>query len=84
MSTGENSGNTGVKTTLIALPILYVLSIGPAVYLQLAIPLSMDSPLFRAMNAFYSPLAPLHDHAPFRDPFQAYLLWWMQLAGSTP
>lgn len=62
---------------LVALPILYVLSIGPVAYLTLtgAMPASVPS----WTRQFYAPLDWL-EHTPLRQPLDSYMAWWLRLA----
>jgi len=56
---------------LIALPLLYVLSVGPvALYVQKT---STDT---QKLNEFYRPVVWLHDQTPLQKPLELYIKLW--------
>ena len=59
-------------TFLIALPVLYVLSIGPAA----VIVAKRDLPNDALVVKFYAPVIWLHGHTPLRGPLENYLALW--------
>jgi hypothetical protein len=73
----ENGWGAGVKTALIALPILYVLSIGPVYYAATKLKWT-DERAFTALDAFYLPLFWLHDHTPLERPLEWYTDLWLR------
>lgn len=77
MSTSENTWNAGLKTALIALPILYVLSIGPAVYVLERSGLESD-PVVAIVLTVYYPLDLLYQKTPLRIPLQWYIDHWRE------
>ena len=83
MSRPAHSWNAGVTTALIALPILYALSIGPVAY-TLVHNHPVNPRLMAAVNAFYKPLELLYEHTPLKVPLDAYLRWWGELLGGKP
>jgi hypothetical protein len=64
--------------SILAGPLLYVLSIGPVTYLQAAnlCAISQGSRLDR----FYGPLGAAMQCAPFNEPLLGYVEWWSRLA----
>jgi hypothetical protein len=54
---------------------LYVVSIGPALYLA-----TRHNVVERAFGRIYAPLRWIN-HTPLREPVQVYALWWLDLAG---
>ncbi|MGV3533470.1 MAG: hypothetical protein ACO1QR_13975 [Chthoniobacteraceae bacterium] len=65
---------------MIALPILYVLSIGPVAHM-FGRSSHINPQINSAVNAFYKPLELLHEHTPLQAPLDAYVRWWMELGG---
>ena len=55
----------------LALPLLYVLSVGPAAKLSMMYPNTMGG-----LRMFYIPLIWLHDHTPLRAPLEWYVELW--------
>ncbi len=74
----------GWTLSIVAVPVLYILSIGPLWYLveRGTIP----EPIPKGLEVFYKPLAWIHDNTPLRRPLDAYVDWWINaaLAASTP
>ena len=68
-----------VAATLLALLLLYVLSIGPVVYLH--VKLKRD---FTVLDPFYVPLVWVIEHSSLGEPFYEYVSWWVRLAGGDP
>jgi len=60
------------------LPILYVLSIGPAAYLVRATGPSPE--LEEAAQWFYFPVVWLHENTPLHKPLNAYVEFWEDLS----
>ena len=59
------------------LPVLYVLSIGPAVLILEAT--GPNHELEEAARVFYLPLIWLHENTPLRKPLDAYVEFWETL-----
>jgi hypothetical protein len=58
------------------LPVLYVLSVGPATII-----FEGASPeVHYALRVFYYPLAWLHENTPLRGPLEAYVEFWIDLS----
>ena len=78
MSRSDTSWGAGAKTALIALPFLYVLSIGPAIYTFGAMRHSAAPPpnLSAALDAFYKPVVLLYEHTPLKTPLTWYFELW--------
>ncbi|MDB6005505.1 MAG: hypothetical protein JWR15_2492 [Prosthecobacter sp.] len=77
----RSSKTAAIVALLVALPLLYVLSVGPVGMLF------EESTWFRrrprlknAMAIVYSPLKPLFTHESLGPLFQRYLSWWDELA----
>jgi hypothetical protein len=70
---------TGVAIAVlivVLLPILYVLSIGPAVmFFEDASP-----EVQHAVEVFYYPVAWLYENTPLRGPLEAYVDFWIDLS----
>jgi hypothetical protein len=77
------SSRTWLWTTVILamLPVLYLLSIGPFVYLDEKH--ALPAPAQHWMIAFYVPLGWLYDHTPLKEPLDLYVEWWERLAHRT-
>lgn len=71
--TSSESSNTFVYVgiTLVLLPILYVLSIGPVVFILLKMKTTMGP-----LEIFYAPVIWLHDHTFLTEPLENYVRWW--------
>lgn len=68
----QSHGRAWVVITLaIALPLLYVLSVGPAVAISNKCPKCGV-----VFQEFYFPLVWLDDHTVFREPLDAYIELW--------
>jgi hypothetical protein len=70
----------GVKTALIALPVLYVLSIGPVVYWVDGRGVQLPPQAQTALRIFYAPLLVSMGLSGLESPFVTYLQWWADLA----
>ncbi|MHC4565142.1 MAG: hypothetical protein ACYTE3_05215 [Planctomycetota bacterium] len=71
--TKEISRRSGSFTLLIAaIPVFYVLSLGPAVRWHPACPSSMQ----KVIEAAYAPLVWLRDNTPLREPLDRYVDMW--------
>jgi len=57
---------------LIALPLLYVLSIGPVA----AITIRTSRSDREFVEQFYAPVIWLHDHTPLKKPLEYYVMFW--------
>ena len=68
-----------VAATLLALLLLYPLSVGPAVYLD--VKLKSDS---RVFNRFYAPLLWATKDQPLDELRNDYVRWWVRLTGEYP
>ena len=68
-----------VAATLLALLLLYPLSMGPAIYVAVKLRTG-----FRFQNRFYAPLYWAIDHTPLTAPYHKYRVWWTRLAGGNP
>ena len=77
MSANENGWGTGLQTALIALPILYVLSIGPVVYVVERSGLE-DHPVVAIVATIYYPLDLLYRKTPLRTPLNWYIDHWRE------
>jgi hypothetical protein len=64
-----------IGSGLLALYCLYVVSIGPALYLATRHP-----DVERAFGRIYAPLRWVNN-TPLREPMKVYALWWLDLAG---
>ncbi len=67
---------------LVALPLFYILSIGPAIYAVEKFHLTFS--MRRPVSTFYYPVRWLHDHTPLKQALESYVEWWMRLAGIPP
>jgi hypothetical protein len=76
MSATEFTRNQGAVVALIALPILYVLSIGPAIYAFGAMRSSVSPQVSAALDTFYKPVTLLSDHTPLKTPLEWYFELW--------
>ena len=68
-----------VAATLLALLLLYPLSIGPAVYA--AVKLKADPTM---LYSFYAPMFWATEYTPLQQPRREYLRWWLRLAHGDP
>jgi len=70
--TRRSRGGLAVAPVIVLLlPMIYVLSIGPAVCLREAT--GRNRRLEEAAGAFYSPVIFLHQTTPLREPIEAYV-----------
>ena len=77
--TGRWKGGTAIALVIaLFLPMFYVLSIGPAVYLMKAT--GPNRQLEEAASVFYFPVIFLHQTTPLRGPIEAYVEFWEDLA----
>ena len=58
--------------------LLYVLSIGPALYVYVVMPSSLSP---KAFTSFYAPVIWLHDNTALEKPLEAYVDVWRKLGG---
>ena len=65
-----------VAATLLALLLLYPLSIGPAVYLTIKL-----KPRSNWLDRIYTPLLSATQDTPLEIPLGIYTGWWIRLAG---
>ena len=70
---------TRMACTLIGLLLLYVLSAGPAFYVDYKYPRSRAF-----IERLYDPLERVLKPTPLVAPFAYYVFWWMRLAGYQP
>ena len=73
----SRAGPAAALVIALLLPVFYVLSLGPAVYLAKAT--DEDPRLVQAIVVFYAPLQWLHDETPLREPLDAYVDFWKSL-----
>ena len=79
--TGRSSKTAANAAILVALPLLYVLSVGPVVCLLEESTWCRRRPrLINAVMIVYSPLKPLLTHEYLGLLFQRYIRWWDELA----
>ena len=74
MEKGEKSSHPWALLAL-AIPLLYVLSCGPAIFLIEKTHANSD-----AFEKIYAPLVWLHDHTPMKKPLEVYAEFWQRLA----
>ena len=72
------SGPAIALVIALLLPMLYVLSIGPAVYVLKAT--GPNRELEEAVEVFYFPVEFLHQTTPLRGPLEAYVEFWENLS----
>ena len=78
--TRRSSKTAANAAILVALPLLYVLSVGPVFYLLDVTQWSWRHPrLMKSIVTMYSPLRPLFEHPFLGPPFQRYTQWWLEL-----
>lgn len=63
---------------LLALPLAYVLSIGPVLYFMTKFHAPMTANHYAA--AFYQPLIWMRENTSFKQPLDAYVGWWLEMA----
>ena len=80
MSSSRNSRSAGVATALIALPIVYVLSIGPVAYWVEGRGWFRSPAADAALSLIYAPLMLIVDSTGLTEPFDRYLEWWVELS----
>jgi hypothetical protein len=70
---------------LLAIMLLYPLSLGPVAVLFTRMHLREDGPAGRATVTLYSPLRHLAEISPgFGRAAGAYCMWWMSVTGTSP
>jgi hypothetical protein len=69
---GELKAGWGIWRWCAVLPLLYVLSIGPAARLMKGSPARFTMQL----RAFYYPVIWLHDHTVLKKPLEVYVALW--------
>ena len=78
--TRRSSKAAASAAILVALPLLYVLSVGPVFYLLDVTQWSWRHPrLMKSIVTMYSPLRPLFEYPFLGPPFQRYTQWWLEL-----
>lgn len=78
--TRSTSKTAASAAILVALPLLYVLSVGPICWFLDASTWCRRRPrLTNAVMIVYSPLKPLFEHEYLGPPFLRYLSWWDEL-----
>ncbi len=74
---GQDIGSKGssgwLLVFLFAVPLLYVLSIGPAAVLIIP---AQDQRIVRVFERIYAPVIWLHDHTLLKEPLEAYVESW--------
>ena len=72
----KKAGSIGFIITCAAviLPILYVLSIGPAIVM-----IQKNPSLIEVYNFIYTPVSWLHQNTPLQTPLENYIKWWLEL-----
>ena len=65
-----------VTAAVVGLPLIYILSVGPAVEIDRKVPL-----LRGAIETFYSPVVWLDTHTFMRKPLDSYAGFWRHIAG---
>ena len=70
----SRSGAAVALAMVILLPILYVLSVGPAV--MLVETTGTENELGPILEVFYFPVVWLHENTPLRGPLDAYVKLW--------
>ncbi|WP_395739689.1 hypothetical protein [Prosthecobacter sp.] len=73
-----SSSSSAILALVVALPLLYVLSIGPAAYLMSKFRAGQG--VEDAASAVYAPILWLHEHTPMKQPIESYIDWWERLA----
>ena len=71
-----------IACAVVLLPVLYVLSIGPALYCHINFTVHsnlISSISIRVFPTLYSPGIRLMQQTPLRQPYEAYLSWWAGL-----
>ncbi len=70
-TSARSPGSGGAAGLLVALPLLYVLSIGPVAMFSMKTGWSM-----RGGEVLYAPVIWLHDHTILKRPLEAYVELW--------
>lgn len=73
----SRGGLAAALVIALLLPIVYVLSIGPVVYVLKTT--GRNPELEEAAHVFYFPLIFLHQTTPLREPLDAYVEFWEDL-----
>ena len=73
----SRSGPALVLVIVLLLPVLYVLSIGPATVVIVAT--GENDELIAVARTVYYPVIWLHDHTPLADPIEWYVELWEYL-----
>jgi len=74
----SRGGLAAALVIALLLPIFYVLSVGPAVYVLEAT--GPNRQLEEAAEVFYFPVIFLYQTTPLREPIEAYVEFWEDLA----
>ncbi|MCX6847461.1 MAG: hypothetical protein NTY98_00915 [Verrucomicrobia bacterium] len=76
--TSRSSNSTAIMALMIALPLFYGFSIGPAIYFteKFHPSASIEKPL----KAFYAPVLWLHANTFLKQPLESYERFWMKMA----
>lgn len=73
----QTSNSSAITVVVLALPLLYALSLGPA---ALAFrKYSALKPMENAALAFYAPMFWLHENTSLKQPIESYVEWWDRL-----
>jgi hypothetical protein len=78
MSTEAGSSNGAAMALIVALPLVYLLSIGPVAFI--CEKTSSTTSIRNTALAVYAPIIWLHDHTPMKMPLEEYVNWWERLA----
>ncbi|MGV3533472.1 MAG: hypothetical protein ACO1QR_13985 [Chthoniobacteraceae bacterium] len=70
---------TGATTALVAVPVLYILSIGPLAYAFEKSGRPISPQMEAALTVFYAPLRLLCRHTPIQEQLNEYIDWWADL-----
>jgi hypothetical protein len=65
---------------ILAVPLAYLLSVGPVVRLTMDRSHPLGVPVW--VDTLYRPVEWLHDHTPLEKPLEWYMDWWLK--GATP
>lgn len=77
------SWGSGATTALVALPILYILSIGPVAYTMEKSGVRLSPEMNTALGVVYMPIGALAQYTPLEKPLMKYVQWWTDL-GKAP
>ncbi|MDB6005506.1 MAG: hypothetical protein JWR15_2493 [Prosthecobacter sp.] len=76
--TSRSSNSMAIAAVMIALPLFYGFSIGPAIYFtEIYHP---SSSVEKPLKVFYAPVLLLHEHTFLKQPIERYEQYWIALA----